>query len=489
MDEDSEMTLPKSCGPSVPSDCEKSVDRSTGLPPMLPPCRVCGDKASGLHYGANTCEACKAFFRRTLKKETVNLPCTCTGEPSSVDENAPARKITCPQCRYKRCLIVGMSKDAIKIGRYTLARKSDNIREVKKLKTKDLQDIFRSDEYEIPSLHSGSDLVPEKSGSRTTRNSLLSCSCESDYSSLMGNYSDNSKREFSDGSSDDLPSAKRAKSNSSYNLSEEEINKMILTLVRAQKVLQAQDIDFYNEEVLGARQRAYFEQYKLKKELFGDVTTLTDQEYEDFYKNTGINIDNRNEVIQCFVAYLDSKITRIVSFAKSVPGFSTFPVEDQASLLKAARFECGMLSWYRGVNTDLNIAATMWGKEYHFDEIKDIVGKDYLAMKFQYARKLQNLKLSFEEEALLRGIVLTFTDRCELQCPEKVSQVQWNLIECLMYILKKKGEINSGRLAKMFDVFINIRELTDLDDEVAKNTIAGWSELHKYPLVRELLSV
>jgi hypothetical protein len=27
--------------------------------PLLPPCRVCGEKASGFHYGANTCEACK----------------------------------------------------------------------------------------------------------------------------------------------------------------------------------------------------------------------------------------------------------------------------------------------------------------------------------------------------------------------------------------------------------------------------------------------
>ena len=27
--------------------------------PILPPCRVCGDRASGFHYGAITCEACK----------------------------------------------------------------------------------------------------------------------------------------------------------------------------------------------------------------------------------------------------------------------------------------------------------------------------------------------------------------------------------------------------------------------------------------------
>ena len=27
--------------------------------PLLPPCRICGDKSSGFHYGATTCEACK----------------------------------------------------------------------------------------------------------------------------------------------------------------------------------------------------------------------------------------------------------------------------------------------------------------------------------------------------------------------------------------------------------------------------------------------
>ncbi len=32
----------------------------------LPPCRVCGDGASGLHYGANTCEACKVSNSRDL---------------------------------------------------------------------------------------------------------------------------------------------------------------------------------------------------------------------------------------------------------------------------------------------------------------------------------------------------------------------------------------------------------------------------------------
>ena len=35
--------------------------------PMLPPCEVCGGKATGFHYGANTCEACKVSCPQNWK--------------------------------------------------------------------------------------------------------------------------------------------------------------------------------------------------------------------------------------------------------------------------------------------------------------------------------------------------------------------------------------------------------------------------------------
>ena len=37
----------------------ENAPRNSPPTPLLPPCRVCGEKASGFHYGVNTCEACK----------------------------------------------------------------------------------------------------------------------------------------------------------------------------------------------------------------------------------------------------------------------------------------------------------------------------------------------------------------------------------------------------------------------------------------------
>ncbi|CAG5131857.1 unnamed protein product [Candidula unifasciata] len=95
---------------------------------VLPPCRICGARASGLHYGVNTCEACKGFFRRALKRPVV-FKCP-KSKKCDVKGN---KRSTCRFCRYKKCLSLGMARESIKTGRYSYKKRTRDTLEVKRL--------------------------------------------------------------------------------------------------------------------------------------------------------------------------------------------------------------------------------------------------------------------------------------------------------------------------------------------------------------------
>ncbi|XP_048212473.1 nuclear receptor subfamily 1 group I member 3 isoform X1 [Perognathus longimembris pacificus] len=71
-------------------------------------CVVCGDRATGYHFHALTCEGCKGFFRRTVSKSTGPI-CPFAGNC----EVNKAQRRHCPACRLQKCLNAGMRKDMI----------------------------------------------------------------------------------------------------------------------------------------------------------------------------------------------------------------------------------------------------------------------------------------------------------------------------------------------------------------------------------------
>ncbi|XP_046389960.1 ecdysone-induced protein 78C isoform X2 [Ischnura elegans] len=76
------------------------------------PCKVCGDKASGYHYGVTSCEGCKGFFRRSIQKQ-IEYRCLRDGKCLVIRLN----RNRCQYCRFKKCLAVGMSRDSVRYGR------------------------------------------------------------------------------------------------------------------------------------------------------------------------------------------------------------------------------------------------------------------------------------------------------------------------------------------------------------------------------------
>ncbi|CAL8375887.1 unnamed protein product [Arctogadus glacialis] len=80
-------------------------------------CRVCGDRASGYHYGVHACEGCKGFFRRTIRLKLEYDKCERRCKIQKKNRNK------CQYCRFQKCLSVGMSHNAIRFGRMPQSEK------------------------------------------------------------------------------------------------------------------------------------------------------------------------------------------------------------------------------------------------------------------------------------------------------------------------------------------------------------------------------
>ncbi|VDM32517.1 unnamed protein product [Hydatigera taeniaeformis] len=80
-------------------------------------CQVCGDTASGIHYGVLSCEGCKGFFRRALQDKRAHLRKCIRQDRCKISIKT---RNHCQPCRLRRCLELGMSREAAKLGRRSL---------------------------------------------------------------------------------------------------------------------------------------------------------------------------------------------------------------------------------------------------------------------------------------------------------------------------------------------------------------------------------
>ncbi|XP_005880554.1 PREDICTED: retinoic acid receptor RXR-gamma isoform X2 [Myotis brandtii] len=71
-------------------------------------CAICGDRSSGKHYGVYSCEGCKGFFKRTIRKDLLY---TCRDNKDCLIDKRQRNR--CQYCRYQKCLVMGMKREAV----------------------------------------------------------------------------------------------------------------------------------------------------------------------------------------------------------------------------------------------------------------------------------------------------------------------------------------------------------------------------------------
>lgn len=84
-------------------------------------CSICGDRASGKHYGVFSCEGCKGFFKRTVRKD---LTYACREERNCIIDKRQRNR--CQYCRYQKCLACGMKREAVQEERQRAARGAED---------------------------------------------------------------------------------------------------------------------------------------------------------------------------------------------------------------------------------------------------------------------------------------------------------------------------------------------------------------------------
>uniref|UniRef100_A0A8U7NLR2 Bile acid receptor n=1 Tax=Corvus moneduloides TaxID=1196302 RepID=A0A8U7NLR2_CORMO len=92
----------------IPAAKRPRLGHSTGRVKGDELCVVCGDKASGYHYNALTCEGCKGFFRRSITKNAVYK---CKNGGNCEMDMYMRRK--CQECRLRKCKQMGMLAECL----------------------------------------------------------------------------------------------------------------------------------------------------------------------------------------------------------------------------------------------------------------------------------------------------------------------------------------------------------------------------------------
>ncbi|XP_045173905.2 vitamin D3 receptor-like [Mercenaria mercenaria] len=397
------------------------VESKASNPLKFPPCVICNGKASGSHYGAITCEACKGFFMRYLQKKK-EFKCTKGGKC----EISSGKKGNCSGCRLKKCLALGMSKEMSKVGRYTLTKRTEAIINMKRLEGNVASDSV-SDEC---------DVLPVETGCDAT-----SCNLETDL--IMRHLLQNTK---------------------TSNMSNGFNDMLVVELIQAMEDLEPYGPNVKTKEQIRELHKHQSERYKLKTELFGKMNSVSKDEYNKLYTEFSIDIDGRMADMKIECEDMEDGVARYCNFAKHIPKFQSLPVLDQSNLLKSLMFDFSIIVALDSYNDELRTFITKNGQGYHFDEMADreFSAKLMSLMKDVFCR-LQKLDLSKAETALLAALTLVSTDRCKLQHRALVEKIQLAITELLQQEIKKKQkQAARSRFTKIIDSLTYMREMSEL---------------------------
>ncbi|CAG0882614.1 unnamed protein product [Darwinula stevensoni] len=343
------------------------------------PCKVCGDKSSGVHYGVITCEGCKGFFRRS-QSSVVNYQ--CPRQKNCVVDRVNRNR--CQYCRLQKCLALGMSRDAVKFGRMSKKQREKVEDEVRTIKAQlRLQPPGTSPDSSVfdPQLPSSSDQIASYPNPGYN------------YGSDLGTYTPNGYTAFT------------PQTTMTFDMGTDFVDSTTFD-VRAQPghLDTLTDNSSQISELLAKTVAdAHLRTCLLPADQIADALRKPpDLTKVLLYKNMA-----HEELWLDCAQKLTAVIQQIIEFAKMVPGFMKLSQDDQIVLLKAGSFELAALRMSRYY--DLEHESVLYGDlslPLQAFMTSDTVEVKLVTSLFEFARGIAEMKLSDVQLGLYSAFIL-----------------------------------------------------------------------------------
>uniref|UniRef100_A0A8D0BEU7 Nuclear receptor subfamily 1 group D member 1 n=1 Tax=Salvator merianae TaxID=96440 RepID=A0A8D0BEU7_SALMN len=470
----------------------------TKLNGMVLLCKVCGDVASGFHYGVHACEGCKGFFRRSIQQNIQYKKCLKNETCNIVRIN----RNRCQQCRFKKCLGVGMSRDAVRFGRIPKREKQRMLAEMQSAMN-NMANNQLSAQCPMEGLPVGHpqpanpfqchqpQLVPHSPPPRASPPQQPPC--------------------FSPFSQQLTP----PRSPSPSDVMEDVISQVVKAhkeiFVYAHDKLATgppppmgndNSANWENNRLSGGynsnglcHQNGNWDsgsapshpchQNNINGHRFcpsgyrpGETDPTTGQgclrqgDADDIRLACPMNCHPHGrsgrtgqEIWEDFSLSFTPAVREVVEFAKHIPGFRDLSQHDQVALLKAGTFEVLMVRFASLFNVKEQTVTFMSRTKYSLEELWGMGMGDLLTSMFEFSEKLGALELSEEELGLFTAVVLISADRSGIENPASVEQLQETLIRALRALVLKNHPQETSRFTKLLLKLPDLRTLNNMHSE------------------------
>ncbi|XP_027700065.1 vitamin D3 receptor [Vombatus ursinus] len=367
-------------------------------------CGVCGDRATGFHFNAMTCEGCKGFFRRSMKRKAL-FTCPFNGDCRITKDN----RRHCQACRLKRCVDIGMMKEFI-LTDEEVQRKREMI--LKRKEEEALKDSLR------PKLSE-------------EQQHIITTLLDAHHKTYDPTYSDFSqfrppvRGEEGGGIHPSKSSSELTPSFSGDSLTSDNYITSPDTM-----------------------------------EPFSNLVLNEDS------KDPSVTLDlSQLSMLPHLADLVSYSIQKVIGFAKMIPGFRDLTSEDQIVLLKSSAIEVIMLRSNQSFIMD-DMSWTCGSQEYKYrasDVTKAGHSLELIEPLIKFQIGLKKLNLHEEEHVLLMAICIVSPDRPGVQDAALVEAIQDRLSNTLQTYIRCRHPPPGSHLlyAKMIQKLADLRSLNE----------------------------